>query len=511
MVKPLTESGLYPTVDDLLGEANARLDADEISDALRLVQQFVTAVNADPRAIARVFADRSLDDFCQALGARVLARMAADNVAEMSEGAAVGPVYLATELYATGGHTAVLEDLLKAGSFGEHPTILLTNVLGTVNLEVIRRRFAAYSVNIECVPDGSLEDRLRWTLTRLRALRPTHLLLFNHHQDSVAIAAAQPSLAAQTIFYHHADHHLCLGVTLPYDLHVDPSPAGYHNCREQLGMRANVYWPLTAEDRGAPGLHRRSLTAGGGLRTCSTGTRNKFEQPYRFQYGDLVPRMLAATQGSHVHIGVLSDSTLECIAEGMRRAGVPAERFTYIEWVPSVWQALQDEAVDVYIGSFPVAGARATVEALGSGTPVIAHQSYLSRFHGATDMLYPQGYSWSTPDELLAHLAALDAQGLQQEALWARARFDQFHTLDALRKTIAAGHDALPSPPLRDYTSDPLQILLDDIGLGVPAERLAAEAGRLQATLQEIHASRSWKLARAISKFVQKVPFAGSL
>ncbi|TCG09489.1 hypothetical protein BZM27_05350 [Paraburkholderia steynii] len=524
MTNPLTKSGLYPTVEDVLSDAGARLAADDVSSALQLVQRFVKAVNTDPRSIARVFADHALDDFCRTLGAGVLARFSAHRAAGNADASPEGTVYLATELYKTGGHTAVLEDLLKTGSFAGRSTILLTNVLGTANLEAIGQRFAAYGIDIECAPEGTLEARLIWALERLRALRPKNLLLFNHHEDSVAIAAAQPSLAERTIFYHHADHHLCLGVTLTYDLHADPSPMGYHNCRDHLGVDAAVYWPLTVEDRGDPGPHRRSLTAGGKLRTCSAGTRNKFEQPYRFQYADLIPKMLAATQGSHVHIGLLSESTLARIAEGMRREGIAADRLIYIEWVPSLWHALQEQAVDVYIGSFPVTGSRSLVEALGSGTPAIAHKSYMSCFHGGADMLYPQAFAWEAFDDLLSHLATLDVSALGQEARWARARFEQVHMLDALRRTIMLGQDAHPAPPLRPLYSDPLQTLLDDIGISAREidrlERdreqltaknaeLAADAHALRGALGDIHASRAWRMACAIRGLAQKVRSAG--
>jgi hypothetical protein len=499
-------SGIYLSVGQLLNHANARVAADDINGALRSVMQFVQAVIRDPRTIAKVFADRSLDAFCQGVGARVLSSLPPAAITSTNAVMTGAPVYLATELYATGGHTAVLEDLLKSGCFPGQSTILLTNTRESADLPTIERRFAPYGVNIECAPDGDLKSRLIWILRRLQSLQPSHLFLFNHHEDCVAVAAAQGGLAGQIIFHHHADHHLCLGVTLDYDLHIDPSPMGYHNCRDHLDVQGNIYWPLTVEDRGAPALHQRTLTAGGKLRTCSSGTRNKFEQPYQFDYGDLVPQILEVTQGTHVHIGLLSDSTLARIAEGMQGAGVSADKFIYVEWVQSLWQAMQDQAVDVYLGSFPVSGARAAVEVLGSGTPIIAHESYLSRFHGGADMLYSQAFSWRTPDELLAYLADLGPERVQEEAVLARQRYEQLHTLDAMRTAIEAGHNAPPPGPLRPYTGDPLQTFLDDLAIGDRAvavlnneiSGLRAELQRSTQSIAEIYASRSWKLATVI-------------
>jgi hypothetical protein len=511
MAERVLQGGVFASVDELLAEAARRVAVSDVSGALEVVQRFVKSVNTDPRAIARVFGDHALDCFCQQLGQAVLAKMG-DEASCDAPLPSSGPVYLATELYRTGGHTAVLEDLIKIKAFPGKPTIVLTNTLGTADIDAIHQRFRAYDVAIHCAPGGALEQRLLWTLKTLRQLRPSTLVLFNHHEDSVAIAAAQPQLAAQTVFYHHADHHLCLGVTLPYDLHADPSPMGYHNCRDALRLSNNVYWPLTAEDRGHPGTHRRSLTAGERLRTCSAGTRNKFEQPYRFDYADVVPRILAATNGSHVHIGLLSESTLERIAAGMRRASIPADRLTYIEWVPSLWQALQDERVDVYIGSFPITGSRSIVEALGSGTPVVGHQSYLSRFHGGADMLYPQAAAWRTPDDLCGHLAGLTPDRVREEAELARAHFDAMHTLKQLEATVAAGLVAPAAPALRPFAVDPLQVLLDDMALFVTrqsfdaqVQALRAEVEASRASIDAIYASRSWKVARSLIALASKL------
>ncbi|WP_157645085.1 hypothetical protein [Burkholderia ubonensis] len=477
----------------------------DIDRALGLPLEFVQKVIRDPRTVARIFADRALDIFCRDLGSRVLATMRPLDAASGAAAEGVNHVFLATELYATGGHTAVVEDLLKIKCFDGQPVILLTNVLGTAKLDVIARRFEPYGVKIECAPDGTLESRLLWTLRRLRALRPAQLLLFNHHQDSVAVAAAQPGIAGKVIFYHHADHHLCLGVTLEYDLHVDPTPMGYHNCRDQLGLTHNAYWPLTAEDKGVPAGFERELSTGGKLRTCSSGTRNKFEQPYLFQYGCVVPELLEVTQGSHVHIGLLSDSTLTQIADGMRSAGIPSDRFTYIEWVPSLWQAIVDERVDLYLSSFPISGARASVEVMGSGTPTIAHESYVSRFHGAGDMLYRQALSWRTSAELFEHVSRLSAERLREESRMARSRYEEMHTLEALRKSVLAWHAARPAPPLRPYQSDPLQVFLDDVqvadctapdhmALRNEVATLRSELRVATDTLSSIYSSRSWRL-----------------
>jgi hypothetical protein len=495
----------YAAVGDLVRDIEQRSETD-VEGALKLAFDFVQDVFLDQRAIAKVFASEPLDRAVSHIGARVLAQMQAP-VSGPSSGATV---FLASELYATGGHTAVIEDILRTKAFEGPTTILLTDVFARADVEAIKARFAPFGLEVECAPEGNLESRLKWTLSRLVALKPNALLLFQHHQDSVAVAAAQPGIAARTMLYHHADHHLCLGVTLPHLEHVDLSPMAYHHCRDEVGLSRNMYWPLACEDFGAPAVHEGSIGTGGALRTCSTGTRNKFELAYQYDYAEIVPRILAATGGSHVHIGMLSESTLERIYSGMAERDIAADRLIYREWVPSVWKALQEHAVDVYVVSFPLGGGRAAIEALGSGTPVVAHQSYLSRFHGTADLLYPSAFVWRTPDELFDHLAGLTADAVRTESALARGHYLHAHTYDVLRAAILAGEAAQPAPPLRPYRADPLQSFIDDVqfanqplvALRQMIERLEAEQQSLRKMLDDIYRSRTWNLAVRLQRLV---------
>jgi len=298
-------------------------------------------------------------------------------------------------------------------------------------------------------------------LNRLRALRPRKLILMNHHNDPVAIAAAQPSLADETIFYHHADHQLCLGVTLEHTVHVDPHPMGIHNCRDNIGVKNPVYWPFIAEDHGK----RKSPAwmTDGTLRTCSTGSVNKFESPYKIQYADVMPRLLECTGGVHVHIGPLSEGTLSHIRNALVTLGIPPQRFVHIPWVRSVWKALQSLKIDVVIASFPQGGGKALIETMGSGTPMIGHLCYISPFLGGPDLYYPGAFHWTRVEELFDRLRSLTPAQLQRESDDARRHFEQFHTVEALARAIDGGPDAPVVPASRVHKADPLQSFLDDI------------------------------------------------
>jgi len=475
-----SDDAFYPTIEALAAELNAAWQSGDAEGALLKVQAFVQACILDRRSIARVFADPMLDGFCQMVGHSFLAELrdgegpGADT--DAADDTRADCVVLATELYRTGGHTAVIVDLLETQRFGPRTVVLLTDAFNKADPTIIEERFGA-SVTGEMAPAGALADKLRWTLRRLLALRPRKLVLMNHHQDPVAIAAAQASLADQTVFYHHGDHQLCLGVTLAHTLHIDPHPMGFHNCHDVVGIKHPVYWPLVAQDLGMRSAATAFL-AEGRLRTCSSGSHNKFEGSYKYAYADVIARVMERTGGTHVHIGPLSGATLQRIQDNLSARAIPQERFVHVPWVPSIWQALHEHRIDVYLSSFPLGGAKTAIEAMGAGVPIIGHNSYISPFYGAGDMYYPSAFLWAEPEQLLAHLGALTAEQLARESLEARQHFERFHTAAVLAEAIDAGANARPAPMKRPHAANPLQLFLDDVHYALDDHLTAAQVKR---------------------------------
>lgn len=453
------EGQFYPSMEAVSADIRSYVAAGNIDAALAVIRAFVRDVIVDRRSVAKVFADATLDKWCAHIGAEVLAQISTDLPPEPTE--RVDCLILATEFYHIGGHTAVSRDLLATGQLGDRAAVLLTDALGTADPTVVADRFGS-SIRLYVAPSGTLVDKLRWIIRKLIAIRPRKVILMNHHHDPVAIAAAQPRLADQFIFYHHADHQLCLGVTLAHTLHVDPHPMGFHNCRDRLGLRNNVYWPMAVEDLG-PTSRPSGGSSETGLRTASSGSPNKFEADYTYRYAQIVPRIIAATGGEHVHIGNLSQSTLDEIRGALSDNGIDPQRFVHIPWVPSVWSALVQQRIDVYITSFPLGGGRAAIEAMGAGVPIIGHLSYVSPFFGGQDMLYPEAFLWQSPDDLIVHLRSIDRDQVGREAQTARAYYEEHYRPDALAAAIDAGENARPAPPLRKHVSDPMQSFLDDV------------------------------------------------
>jgi hypothetical protein len=436
--------------------------AGNINGALSRIADIVSRVSAEPLCTARVFSSSVLDDLCVEIGAAALC------LPKLASGIETGDLrhiansatFLASRLQASGGHTRVIEDFVRLLPH-EQKHLLVTEMVGRSDRCDAATRFSRLGAVVEYAPRGNALFRLLWLQRRLREIGGRDVYLFNHHDDSVAVAGVAATGQAKVHFYHHGDHHLCLGVHLAGMRHIDIHSFGYHNCRDSLHVADNVYLPLTAEDLGAR-PDNQPFRVGGALTTCTAAGWNKLEAPHSIQYVNVVPMMLAMTGGQHIHIGRLTPLARWRIHLGLRKFGIDSSAFVYIPHVASVWGALQQFNVDLYVSSFPVHGARTMVEVMGAGVPIAVHDHPTSRFLGGMDMAYPEAFLWREPEELLAICRNATAEQLRDHSIAARNHYWKYHRPELLREALVDGRECAP-PPLRKHVTseDPMQFALD--------------------------------------------------
>jgi len=452
---------LYRNLSSLKSKVNEQIAAGELDKALDLISSFVEEVISNPRSAGNVLSSVALDTLCQKIGAQVLE--VENYLFPTEEGKETQlVVYIATELSNEGGHSAVIEDLIKAQPDKSH-LIMITGNLPNAKRAFIATRFRPL-VEIEWAPQSGTLDRLKWLQQQLVEKRPSQVFLFNHHHDAVAVAAVQPSLVSQLFFYHHADYQLCLGLHLPHARHIDFYAGSFYRCRHQLGITNNIFLPLVAEDFGER-PSQLGFMGDGHLRTCTSGRVQKFEQPYLYKYVEEVPKIIEATGGVHIHIGYLSESGFATIKRGLQERGIDSERFTYIPWVKSIWRAMQEYRIDVYLNSFPYGGGRTMIEVMGSGTPAVVHDNYQSRIFSDIDIAYPEAFCWRTTDELYSYLRSLTPENLAAQALLSRKYYELYHANSLLKPRltdILLEKDICSPPPLRHYVRDDLQVFLEE-------------------------------------------------
>jgi glycosyltransferase involved in cell wall biosynthesis len=441
---------LDSSVRALISKAETALGRGSINIALCCVHDFVERIITEPICTAQVFASHDLDQLCLRIGRQNLASLTApqdDFWPGRKNGVTV--VYLVSRLQRSGGHSRLVQDFIRAQPEKNH-LILSTEIGGPSDKDYFSQLFSKYeNVRFMRTPRRDFEARLNWLQSILLTCRPEHVYLFNHHQDSVAVAALVPELGLNGSFIHHGDHHLCLGVHLSHLAHVDLHPMGYHHCRDELGVN-NRYLPLTFEDKHCLSV-QTDFSQGGPLTTATAARSNKIEIPYYVSYLDTIPAVLKVTGGKHVHIGKLTPWALRRVYSQMRKQGVQKDRFVYLEWTPSVWKALQEHRVDVYIASFPYGAGLTLIEAMGAGVPVIMHQHMYSRVLSGLELVYPEAYCWSAPNELMVYLSALRPESLERERQLARQQYERFHRPEILQNYLSSSiPNEVNLPPLAE-------------------------------------------------------------
>jgi len=428
-------SGNPKSVYELVLRADRALAAGGINTALRMVHDFVELIVTEPICAGRVFASKDLDHLCQRIGRQNLS--SSDQAKPNSwppKGGRNRIVYLVTRLQKSGGHSRLILDFIKAQPGKDH-IILATGLAGPSDLGGIADTIKdSGNILFLAAPRGNFQSQLSWLQGMLRVAEPDHVYLFNHHQDSVAVSSIVPELGLKASFCHHGDHHLCLGVHLENVVHIDHHPAGYHHCREELGID-NVYLPLTFEDLGLR-TDVNSFDTNAGITTATAARSNKIKIPYFISYLDIVPQILRTTRGRHVHIGKLTPWALHKIQSGLRKAGIAANRFIYIEWTPSVWRTLQEQKVDIYVASFPYGGGITLIEAMGAGIPVILHRHSWSRILSGLELAYPEAFSWRNPKNLLLYLEKIDQHQIKIEGNISRKHYEKFHIPQLLKNYL---------------------------------------------------------------------------
>lgn len=159
----------------------------------------------------------------------------------------------------------------------------------------------------------------------------------------------------------------------------------------------------------------------------------------------MVPEILARTGGRHIHIGELDESVMAELQQGLSQAQISPDRFIHTPWEPSIWKAMAKYPVDLYLNSFPQGGAKASVEVMGSGTPVLWHVLEEGYAMIESPLKYPSAPQWRTPEELYQILSSVSPEWLRLQGQSARQHFEHVHQMALFKKGMA--EDFVNNPP----------------------------------------------------------------
>lgn len=340
---------------------------------------------------------------------------------------------LATELYNLGGHSKVVEDVSLEVS---HPVIVLTDLFQTLHkdrsqMDWLLERYGHAAVI--ALPGASLWSKAQTLHDIVRSLRPKNILYFNHHQDPlpfVATLASQP-LERQALF-HHCDHNPSLGCTVPGLRHVDFIATLHERCEIDLD-RPVQRLPLYVPDQG---LRPPVRVKGQQFSVVTSGRPGKFARRGPFALQAIVATALQAVRGQFFHIGPLDEAWLAEIRAHLSAQGLAASRFVHLGLVPSVWRQLAGLDAAFYIGSAPVSGGRAGIEAQGCGVPVLPFMGFeegslLADYSSYAD----EALGWRSLDELSRQLRTLGPR-YAELAAGARAFYERCFSRAEFRRAL---------------------------------------------------------------------------
>lgn len=319
-------------------------------------------------------------------------------------------VYLVSELYKSGGHRVLLEQMIAARP-GERHIVLFTGLFGNkLDYSAGRmREIGAFPVIPD--PDFTLYDSYLWLRNKLAAYAAQRIILFHHPEDILAAAAAyemQPRYGRKLYVVRHSDTRPTLGAELLEATHI--------------AIRAEQAAMLAAE---LPGLVCHTLPLGHSASRASTrlldtgffhdcvfttataGGEHKFEFDGPLAFGEVVAGIVRASRGRHIHIGAASSKMKKSAHKALDEAKLPHDRLIFAGEVSSIADTLDAYKADLYISSFPIGGGLTVTEVASAGVPVAVYQPedrdgwhYIS---GAGHRP-PNSLLWSAPDDLFEFL-----------------------------------------------------------------------------------------------------------
>ncbi|MCK2055480.1 hypothetical protein [Methylobacterium sp. 37f] len=472
--KPVEYSQYYNLESLIVG----RLRDKDYNGALEDLLNFVTLVMNRQYPPGELIGSKKLDRLCEKIGL-IFHEEFYQNIAHKDEFIPNDDVtvIICTGLFKSGGTSPLIGDIVRAQG-RRKSTVLATNSLGSMSADdLAMSRLGEIDANIIVCDKGNLLDRLHWLVQQITRLEPSRIILLNHHQDSVVIAAARPfTEKTKVLFYHHADHNLCLGVHLKGAIHVDIHNVGFCNCREKEQVRNNFYIPMTVNDLGSDFV-RQDFLSKNRLTTCSSASPHKFSNFYFYPYHELIIDRLEARNGSHVHIGVMSEGALQHMHSKMIERSIDPSRLVYIPWTANLWKALIENNVDLFIGSFPIGGARTAIEVMGAGVPMLMHENYLTRFHSSRDIAYAGHFLWQYPHEFIKVISEITVEDLREHGERSRDYYLKYHCTEEIGleeelNRICNGTSTTRPAPLYPHHPDMLDrslhfSYLEDMAIGL--------------------------------------------
>lgn len=273
--------------------------------------------------------------------------------------------HVATEVYSTGGHTRVIEDIAAALPEYRHLLVITNPENCGPHIASLRPRFDKLGLEIHLLRASNRTQKVRELSSLISELRPAAVLLLAHQYDSIAHVGIAADAAPRVLFFHHCDHWPSLGASRTDYVHVDITPACHRFCASRPLLQASLL-NLTSDDIGTVSMVERQPIFGV---TC--GSYQKYEGSIEFTYAHLLAALFSAGVDRILHIGDMPSPQKDQIRADIGACGQDGGRMLFLPNTSSLAAKLKEISPDFYLTSHPLGGGKATVEAMSVGLPIM--------------------------------------------------------------------------------------------------------------------------------------------
>jgi hypothetical protein len=345
-------------------------------------------------------------------------------------------VYLASELYLSGGHTRCLEQFIAAESTKQHIVILTSqNPQDFERIKELRFNFPNVTFELYKNKELSFVDKIKWIQSRLMALKPERCFLFHHPNDVSVIGAIQSNIVNQVYLYHHSDSSPTLGLTLDHVKIIELYKSHYYHTSKQVNHDRLIYLPLTIDSPNKkptfkPHVNNIIVSA------SSNSSYFKLEQPYHYDFYDSVIQLLKKTRGIHILIGSYNKEKITHVVTKIKEFGLDEKHIIHVPYVPDLASALEYWNVNLFVGGIPLSGGLTLIEVMSRGIPIIHHVSYTHYKLASPDLCYETALFWRNNDDFNEILDSLTIENLAVQSKESYNHYVRIHHPKNLKKYL---------------------------------------------------------------------------
>lgn len=394
---------------DMELQMNSLVSEAQYEDGLQLVQRLLTAISYDinlrKAGQFRRIASFEIDWQCTRLGALIGAKY--DVLPDASTGDPEGPVVFLVSGVVDDAEGLWQEamDILALYRGRRSIKILSTEML-TSSSELCEE-LRAEGIEVLCCTDSLQEEKAAWVMWFLAQQKASQVFANPARNDVALMAGLRREHAPRIHLLTALGHGFALGrLSEVIDGFIARRPYDIAYYAKIAPGREVIHIPSYPRNGPVEPLAELGTSPLISVTVCTDPA--KIEQNYDYSFDRAIPAALEAGVSKHIHVGRLSDATINRIHKALAQRGQSTDAFEVHPYPNDLAEFLRTCGASVFLQVFPVPEHRPMQAALAAGLPVLLHYGYMHPMLALDDMCYPGALVWGTIEELTYILGRID-------------------------------------------------------------------------------------------------------